>query len=290
MAMQPFHDRDGYIWMDGEMVAWREANVHFLTHGLHYGTQVFEGERVYEGKIFKSRAHSERLIKSADIIYMPMAYSVEEIEEIKREVLAANGLTNAYIRAAAWRGPEQMGIDVTGSKTHMAVAAWEWGSYFDPAMREIGISLGTSRYKKPAPDTAPTNSKCAGLYVLGTMAKHEAQQAGFTDALMYDFEGFIAESSGANLFMVKDGALITPTADRFLNGLTRQTIMELANSLGISVEDRRIMPEELQSAEEVFLTGTAAEVTAVGKIDDIEYGVGSMTKKLHEAYEALVRA
>lgn len=289
MAGIPFDDRDGFIWMNGEMVPWREAKVHFLTHGLHYGTQVFEGERAYEGKIFRSVEHSERLLNSAKIIHMPMEYSVEQIEEIKQQVMEANGLTNAYIRAAAWRGSEQMGIDVDGSYTHVAVAAWDWGSYFDPALRETGIGLKTSQYKKPHPDTAPTESKCAGLYVLGTMAKYEAKQAGYSDALMHDYEGYVAESSGANLFVIKDGALITPIADRFLNGLTRQTVMDLANELGIPVEERRIKPEEMPDMDEVFITGTAAEITAVGKIDDTQYGVGEITKKLHEAYEARVR-
>lgn len=289
MAKQPFHDRDGYIWMDGEMLPWREAKVHYLTHALHYGTQVFEGERAYDGKIFKSEEHSQRLLKSADIIHMPMHYTVEQIEEIKREVMEANGLTNCYIRAGAWRGSEQMGIDVSGSHTHMAVAAWDWGSYFDPEIRKVGISLMTSQYRKPAPDTAPTQSKCAGLYVLGTMAKYEAQQKGFTDAFMHDFEGYVAESSGANIFLIKDGVIHTPIADRFLNGLTRQTVIQLAKDMGITVEERRIKPEEVESFEEIFLTGTAAEITPVGKIDDMTFTPGAITKQLHEAYEAKVR-
>lgn len=289
MGKQPFDDREGYIWMDGKMLPWRDANVHYLTHALHYGTQVFEGERAYDGNIFKSVAHSERLLRSAEIIHMPMEYSVEQIEEIKREVMEANGLENCYIRAAAWRGPEQMGIDVSGSHTHMAVAAWDWGSYFDPEIRERGVSLMTSRYRKPAPDTAPTESKCAGLYVLSTMAKYEAQQKGFTDAFMHDFEGLVAESTGANVFLIKDGALHTPIADRFLNGLTRQTVIDLAGQLGIEVNERRIKPEEVESFEEIFLTGTAAEITPVGKIDDLTFDVGPVTKKLHEAYEARVR-
>lgn len=287
--MQAFHDRDGYIWMDGKMIPWREANTHYLTHALHYGTQVFEGERAYEGNIFKSVEHSERLLKSADIIHMPIHYSVQEIEEIKQEVMEANGLSNAYIRAGAWRGSEQMGIDVTGTETHMAVAVWEWGSYFDPEVREKGVSLMTSQYRKPAPDTAPTQSKCAGLYVLSTMAKYEAQQKGFTDAFMHDFEGYVAESTGANVFLIKDGVIHTPIADRFLNGLTRQTVIGLAKDMGITVEERRIKPEEVETFEEIFLTGTAAEITPVGKIDDHEFAVGPITKQLHEAYEALVR-
>lgn len=289
MADTPFHDRDGYIWIDGEIKPWREVQVHFMTHALHYGTLVFEGERAYEGQIFKSFEHSQRLINSANIIHMDMPWSADEIEQIKREVMEANKLESAYVRAAAWRGSEQMGIDITGTLTHMAVAAWDWGSYFAPEIRETGITLGTSKWRKPAPDTAPVHSKCSGLYVLSTMAKYEAKQNGFTDALMLDYEGLVAESTGANLFAIKDGTLITPIADRFLNGLTRQTIIELAANLNIPVEEKRITPEELKDFEEIFVTGTAAEVTAVSKIDDIEYGVGPLTRKLQEAYEELVR-
>lgn len=288
MATIPYDDRDGFIWMDGKMLPWREAKIHYLTHALHYGTQVFEGERAYNGQIFKSRAHSERLLNSAKIIHMDNPYTVDEIEDIKQEVLKANNLTNAYIRAAIWRGSEQMGIDTAGTKPHLAVAAWDWGSYFDPTVRDTGISLGSVRWAKPAPNTAPTASKCAGLYVLGTMAKAEAKQAGFTDAFMLDHEGYVAESSGANLFFVKDGALHTPIADRFLNGLTRQTIIELAAEQGIEVNERRIKPEELANFEEAFLTGTAAEVTAIGKIDAFAFTVGPTTRKLREAYENLV--
>ncbi len=288
MADIPYDDRDGFIWMNGEMVPWREAQLHFLTHGLHYATQVFEGERAYGGNIFKSREHSDRLINSANILYMDSPNTVDEIEAAKQEVMKANNLTNAYIRAAIWRGSKKMGLDVMGTDICIAIAAWDWGSYFDPKVREVGISLGTSRWKKPAPDTAPTQSKTAGLYSLGTMAKYEAQQAGFTDALMHDFEGYIAESTGANLFAVKDGVIFTPIADRFLNGITRRTVIDLATDMGLTVNEVRIKPEEMSSFDEIFLTGTAAEVTAVGKIDDHQYGVGPITRQLHEAYEALV--
>ncbi|MCF8495905.1 MAG: branched-chain amino acid aminotransferase [Alphaproteobacteria bacterium] len=288
MAQTPYHDRDGFIWMDGKMLPWRDAKVHFLTHALHYGTQVFEGERAYDGKIFKSRQHSQRLINSAKILYMDMPVGVEEIEDIKYQVLKANGLDNAYVRAAAWRGSEQMGIDVAGTEIHVAVAAWDWGQYFSPG--DAGISLGTSRWRKPAPDTAPTNAKTASLYNLSCLAKFEAKQSGFADALMLDYEGFVAESTGANLFAVQDERLITPLADRFLNGLTRQTVIEIAAELDISVEQRRIKPEELSDFEEIFVTGSAAELTAVGKIDTHEYRVGPVTKKLQAAYSALVRS
>lgn len=292
MTNPTFADRDGYIWMNGEMLPWREAKLHYLTHALHYATCVFEGERAYNGKIFKSRKHSERLIKSADIIYMEMNYSADDLEEIKKEVLKVNKLENCYLRAAAWRGAEKLGIEITGTKTHMAVAAWDWGSYFPPEIREKGITLGTSRWAKPAPNTAPTQSKCAALYVLSTMAKKEAQDKGFTDALMYDYEGYVAESTGANLFAVKDGALFTPIADRFLNGLTRQTVIDLAKQRGIEVIEKRIKPEELSSFDEIFLTGTAAEITPVGKIDELTFAVGdhTVTRKLHHDYEELVNA
>lgn len=288
MALIPFDDRDGYIWMDGRMLSWREAKIHYLTHALHYGTQVFEGERAYSGTIFKNTQHSERLLNSADIIHMDMDYTAAEIDDIKMEVLKANGLENAYIRAAAWRGAEQMGIDVAGTKTHMAVAAWEWGSYFDPAVREKGISLKSTKWRKPAPDTAPTAAKTASLYNLSCMVKIEVKQAGYTDALMLDHEGYVAESTGANFFAVKDGVLITPLADRFLNGITRQTVMEIARDLGVTVDERRVRPEELDGFEEIFLTGTAAELTVVGKIDDRTYAVGPVTRKLQDAYSDLV--
>jgi branched-chain amino acid aminotransferase len=288
MTLIPFDDRDGYIWMDGEMLPWREAKVHFLTHALHYGTQVFEGERAYTGKIFKSREHSERLIRSANIIYMDMQYSAEQICDIKYEVLKANNLENAYIRAAAWRGAEQMGIDVEGTQTHIAVAAWDWGSYFDPAVRETGISLKSTKWHKPSPNCAPTTAKTASLYNLSCMIKLEVKKDGYTDAFMLDHEGFIAESTGANIFLMRDGVIHTPIADRFLNGITRQTIIALAKDMGLTVEERRIKPEELDSFDEIFLTGSAAEVTAVGKIDDKTFTVGPITRKLRDAYEDLV--
>jgi branched-chain amino acid aminotransferase len=288
MALIPFDDRDGYIWMDGKMMPWRDAKVHYLTHALHYGTQVFEGERAYNGNIFKCTKHSERLIKSADVILMEMHYTPAEIDEIKKEVLKANKLENAYIRAAAWRGAEQMGIDVAGTQTHMAVAAWEWGSYFDPAVREKGISLKSTHWRKPAPDMAPTQAKTASLYNLSCIVKIEVKKAGYTDALMLDYEGNIAESTGANFFAVKDGVLLTPIADRFLNGLTRQTVIDIAKELGIPVIERRLKPEELDGFQEIFLTGSAAELTAVGKIDERNYQVGQITRSLQEAYTDLV--
>lgn len=288
--MSSFEDRDGWIWKDGEFLPWREANIHVLTHGLHYASSVFEGERAYNGKIFKSRQHSERLIKSADILGMKMSYTADQIEEIKYETLKKNNLTDAYIRPVAWRGGEQMGISAQQTLTHLAVACWEWPSYFPPEIREEGISLITSPWHKPAANTAPTQSKAAGLYMIGTMSKHWAEDKGYTDALMLDYRGNVVEATGANFFMVKDGTLITPPPDCFLNGITRQAIIELAHEHNVPFEERMITPDELPSAQEIFITGTAAEVTAVGKIDDVTFTVGPITRKLRDAYETLVRA
>lgn len=285
---KPIDDRDGFIWMDGKMLPWREAKVHALTHALHYATQVFEGERAYNGRIFISEAHTKRLFKSGEIIYLPIPYSFEQIEDAKREIIEANKLTNAYMRVMAWRGSESLGVDFTVTKPHLMIAAWDWGSYFSPEIRDIGISLKTSKWRKPTPDSAPIHSKSSCLYNLNCMVKYESMQAGYADGLMHDFEGNIAECTGANIFFIKDGVLITPIADRFLNGLTRQTVLGLARDLGITIDERRIKPSELSSFEEVFVTGSAAEVTAVGKIDDIQYKVGPVTRRLREAYEDLV--
>lgn len=291
MAIQPYHDRDGFIYMDGQLVPWRDAKVHYLTHALHYGTCVFEGERAYNGKIFKSKDHTQRLFRSAEIIRMDMsAFDADTINAAKEEVLKANNLSNAYIRVAAWRGSEQMGIDISKTVTHLAIAAWDWGKYFDPSVAEKGISLMTSPWVRPAPNMAPVHSKAASNYNMGCIAKSEATDKGFTDVLINDFEGNLAECSGANLFLVIDGAIHTPTADRFLNGITRQTVMQLAQDMGINVTERRIKPEELDHAQEVFVTGSAAEVTPIGRIDERHYDVGPITKKLMDAYSALVHS
>jgi branched-chain amino acid aminotransferase len=289
MASPDFSDRDGLIWLNGKIVPWREAKVHILTHGLHYASAVFEGERCYSGNIFKSTAHSERLIRSAELIDMKMTMAVEQINDAKEEILAANKLKDAYIRPVAWRGSEQMGISAQATLTHVAIACWEWPSYFSPEMREKGISLQTGKWRTPAPDTAPTASKASCLYATHTMSKHAAEHNGYNDALMLDYRGLVAEATGANLFMVKDGQIKTPIPDCFLNGLTRQTVIQLAKDLGLPIEEARIKPEELAGADEVFLTGTAAEVTAVGKIDDATYKVGPATRQLRDAYESLVR-
>ncbi|PCJ99882.1 MAG: branched-chain amino acid aminotransferase [Zetaproteobacteria bacterium] len=290
MSVLPFDERDGFIWIDGEIKPWREAKIHVLSHGMHYASSVFEGERMYDGKIFKSREHSERFHKSAEILGMKIQISIDELEEIKYDICKRNDLTSAYIRPVAWRGGEQMGVSAKLTKTHVAVAAWAWGSYFDAEKRNTGISLKTSQWRKPAPDTAPTQSKAAGLYMIATMSKHAVEDDGFDDALMLDYRGYVAEASAANFFAVKDGVLITPTPDCFLNGLTRQTVIALAKDMGIPFEERHIKPEELGGFQEIFVTGTAAEVTAVGQIDDHKYSVGPITKRLREAYETLVRS
>jgi len=275
--------------MNGEIIPWREAKVHVLTHGLHYASSVFEGERAYSNNIFLCQEHSERFIRSADLIDMKMPLTADQINEAKREILAANKLTDAYIRPVAWRGSEQLGISAQQTKTHIAIACWEWPSYFGAEAREKGISLQTAKWRAPMPNTATTASKAAGLYATHTMSKHAAEAAGYTDALMLDYRGLVAEATGANIFMVKDGQIKTPDPDCFLNGLTRQTVIKLAQELKIPLEVCRITPEELKSADEVFLTGTAAEVTAVGKIDDTQYTVGPVTRELRETYESLVR-
>lgn len=287
---QAFSDRDGLIWMDGKILPWREANVHILTHGLHYASAVFEGERTYSGNIFKDKEHSERLIRSAQLIDMKMTMTADEISRAKREILDANKLTDAYIRPVAWRGSEQMGISAQATLTHVAIACWEWPSYFSPEMREKGISLQTAKWRAPMPDTAPVASKAACLYATHTMSKHAAEANGYTDALMLDYRGLVAEATGANIFVIKDGAIKTPIPDCFLNGLTRQTVIQLAKDLKLPIEEARITPEELHKADEIFLTGTAAEVTAVGKIDNTEFKVGPVTRQLRQTYEDLVRS
>jgi len=286
----PFDQRDGFIWMDGKIVEWKDTKVHVLSHGMHYGSAVFEGERMYNGKIFKCREHSERLHNSAKILDMEVPISVEELDKLKYEVCEKNGLKEAYVRPIAWRGGEQMGISAQKTRTHLAIAAWSWGTYFDAEKRDKGISLKTAKWRRPPAECAPTQSKAAGLYMIATLSKHSVEREGYDDALFLDHRGYVSEATGANLFAIKDGKLITPTPDNFLNGLTRQTVIELAEEHNIPVEVRHIMPDELGSFEEIFLTGTAAEVTAVGKIDEHSYTVGPVTRKLREAYEALVRS
>jgi branched-chain amino acid aminotransferase len=285
---RPFDDRDGWIWFDGKLVPWREANVHILTHAMHYASSVFEGQRAYGGVIFKLSEHSARLRNSAAILGFDLPWSVEQIDAACNEVLKANGLVDAYIRPVAWRGSEQMGVSAQATKPHLAIAAWEWGKYFDPAIAEKGIRLDLAPWRRPAPYTAPTQSKAAGLYMICTMSKHHAEKRGYHDALMLDWRGQVAEATGANAFFVKDGALHTPTPDCFLDGITRRTVIDLARRRGIEVVERAIWPEELEGFEQFFLTGSAAEVTFVGSAGPWNFEVGELSRQLQRDYDDLV--
>jgi branched-chain amino acid aminotransferase len=288
MATVPFDKREGFIWMDGKLIPWADAQVHVLTHALHYGSSVFEGERAYGGKIFECRKHSERLIKSAAILDMEVPFTAAEIDAAKKATLKANKQTDAYVRPIVWRGSETMGVAAQSSKIHLAVATWEWPSYFDPAQRMKGIRLGMAEYRRPDPKTAPSEAKAAGLYMICTISKHKAEREGFNDALMLDWKGRVAECTGANIFFIKDGVIHTPKADCFLDGITRRTVIKLARKNGMKVVQRRIKPEELSTFNECFITGTAAEVTPVGEIAGIKYTPGNMTKTLIDAYSAAV--
>ena len=284
-----YDDRDGKIWMDGKLVEWRDANVHILTHALHYASSVFEGERAYNGKIFKSVQHSERLIASANALDMPMPYSVDEIEAAKYETLKASGLDDAYVRVVVWRGSgEDMGVASAKNPVRMAVAVWGWGAYYGDAKMQ-GAKLDIAEWKRPSPETIPVHAKAAGLYMICTISKHKAEAKGCSDALFMDYRGYVAEATGANVFFVKDGEVHTPLADSFLNGITRQTVIQMLKDKGINVNERRIKPEEMADFEQCWLTGTAAEVTPVGQIGDYMFEVGDLTRDIAESYERLVR-
>ncbi|MBF9037802.1 MAG: branched-chain amino acid aminotransferase [Paracoccaceae bacterium] len=285
-----YDNRDGKIWLDGALVDWREANVHILTHAMHYASSVFEGERAYGGKIFLSRAHSERLHFSAGQLDFEIPFTVDQIETAKAEVLTANGLSDAYVRAVAWRGAgEDMGVSSRRNPVRLAIAAWGWGNYYGDAKTK-GAKLDIARWKRPSPETAPSHAKAAGLYMICTMSKHEAEAKGCSDAMMFDYRGYVAEATGANIFFVKDGEVHTPKPDCFLNGLTRQTVIGMLNDRQIKLHERHIMPEELESFEQCWLTGTAAEVTPVGQIGSFNFDVGALTRDISDAYEKLVRA
>jgi len=283
-----YDDRDGWIWLDGKLVPWREASVHVLTHGLHYASSVFEGQRAYNGEIFKLTEHSERLRRSASLLGFELPWSTQEIDAACREVLQANGMTDAYMRPVAWLGSEKMGVSPTGAKPHLAIAAWHWGKYFDPAKFDGGIRLTIAPWRRPAPYTAPTASKAAGLYMIAMMSKQHAESTGYDDAMMFDWRGRVAEATGANIFFVRDGALHTPVPDCFLDGITRRTVMDLARRRGAEVHEREIWPDELESFEQCFLTGTAAEVTPVGLIGPWNFMVGDLTRQLAQDYDDLV--
>ena len=285
-----YDDRDGKIWFDGNFVDWRDANVHVLTHAMHYASSVFEGERAYNGKIFKSVEHSERFKKSANLIDFEIPYTVEEIENAKYQALEKNGLSDAYVRAFAWRGAgEDMGVASSRNPVRVAVAVWSWGNYYGDAKFK-GAKLDIAKWRRPDPATAPSQAKAAGLYMIATMSKHAAEDKGCSDAMMFDYRGYVAEATGANMFFVKDGEVHTPKPDAFLNGITRQTVIDLLKKKGISVIERHIMPDELEGFEQCWLTGTAAEVTPVGQIGDYTFEVGALTKEISESYDQLVRS
>ncbi len=285
----PYHDRDGFIWFDGKLVPWREANLHVLSHGLHYASAVFEGERAYGGQIFKLHEHSQRLIDSARMLDFEIPYTVDQIDAACNETMKANNLVDCYVRPIAWRGSEQMGVAAQLNKIHLAIATWEWGSYFDPQERLRGIRIGLAQYRRPDPATIPAKAKATGLYMICTNEKHRAEKAGYADALMYDWRGRVAECTGANIFFVKDGALHTPTPDCFLDGITRRTVMELAKRRGIAINERTIMPEELPGFTECFIVGTAAEVTPVREIGPYNYQPGRISEQLLNDYMAAVQ-
>ncbi len=289
MSATPFDQRDGWIWYDGQIVPWKDAQLHVLSHGLHYGSSVFEGERAYGGEVFKSTEHSERLKKSAEILDFEIPYSVAEIDAAKRLVLEKNGQRDAYLRPVAWRGSEMMGVAAQHNKIHLAIAAWDWPSYFDPAQKMKGIRIDMAEYRRPDPATAPSAAKAAGLYMICTISKHKAERKGYADALMLDWQGRVAECTGANVFFTRDGIIHTPLADCFLDGITRRTVIDLARRRGIEVAERRIMPEELSSFNECFITGTAAEVTPVAEIGPYTYQPGNISKTLMEDYMAEVQ-
>jgi branched-chain amino acid aminotransferase len=285
-----YDDRDGWIWMDGTLVPWRDAKVHVLTHALHYASAVFEGERCYNGRIFKGHEHSLRLLRSGELLDMTIPWTAEAIDAAKDAVLKANGWTDAYVRAIAWRGAgEDMGVASKRNPIRLAVAAWEWGNYYGDAKMK-GARLDIAKWKRPSPETIPSEAKAAGLYMICTMSKHAAEAKGCSDAMMLDFRGYVAEATGANIFFVRDGEVHTPKADCFLNGITRQTVIGMLRDRQIKVHERHIMPEELEGFQQCWLTGTAAEVTPVGQIGDYRFEVGELTRMIATEYEKTVRA
>jgi branched-chain amino acid aminotransferase len=285
----PFDQREGSLWYDGHLVPWGSAKTHVLTHGLHYGSCVFEGERIYNGRIYKLEEHTARLFESARILGMHIPFTQNAISKACMEAAQAQGIVDGYIRPVVFRGSEQMSVSAQNSHIHVAVAAWQWPSYFDPAEKLKGIRLTVSNWKRPAPDTAPTQAKAAGLYMICTISKHDAEAQGYADALMYDYRGYVAEATGANVFFVKDGELHTPTPDCFLNGLTRQSVIAIAKARQIKVVERHIKPEELTGFSECFLTGSAAEVTPVSEIGSWRFKPGALTETLMTAYADEVR-
>lgn len=289
MTIIPYDDRDGTIWFDGKLVPWRDAKIHVLTHALHYASCVFEGEKIYNGRIFKLREHSQRLIDSGRMLGFEIPWTLAQLEEASTATVKAQGLQQGYVRPVAWRGPEQMGVAAQATKIHMAIAAWDWGAYFSAEARFKGLRLSWAKWVRPAPNTAPTAAKAAGLYMICTLSKHAAEADGYDDALMLDWRGRIAEATGANIFLVIDGELHTPTPDCFLDGITRRTVMGLARARQLKVVERAIMPEELATAQEVFLTGTAAEITPVSEIGEYKFTPGKVCRMLIEDFDRLTQ-
>jgi branched-chain amino acid aminotransferase len=289
MALVPYHDRDGWIWFDGKMVPWREAQVHILTHAMHYASAVFEGERAYGGEVFKLSEHSQRLIDSGKMLDFDVPFTVAEIDQACRDTIKANNQVDCYVRPIAWRGSEMMGVSAQQSKIHLAIATWEWGSYFDPVAKMKGIRLARAHYRRPDPATIPCKAKATGLYMICTIEKHRAEKAGYADAMMLDWRGHVAECTGANMFFVKDGEIHTPTPDCFLDGITRRTVIELAKKRQMKVVERTIMPDELSSFSECFIVGTAAEVTPVSEIGEFTFKPGAITETLLTDYMAAVQ-
>lgn len=290
MSIIPFDQREGYIWMNGEFVPWQDARLHVLSHGLHYGGAVFEGERCYDGQVFKLKEHGERLHTSAEMVGFEIPYSAQKMDDAVLELLEKQGLRDAYVRRVAWRGSEMMAISAQHNTIHTAIAIWEWPRMFNKEIQEKGVRLKTSNWKRPSPETAPCHAKAAGLYMICTMSKHAAEREGYNDALMLDWRGYVAEATGANIFLVYNGEIHTPTPDCFLNGITRQTVIGLLKAGGYNVVERHIRPEELASADEIFITGSAAEVTAVGGIDDLTFEVGPITRQMQNDYRDAVHS
>jgi branched-chain amino acid aminotransferase len=289
MTVIPFDDRDGWIWLDGEFVPWREAKLHVLTHGLHYASAVFEGARMYGGVIFELTEHTKRLHRSAEILDFTIPYSVEEIDNACNETCAKNGLADCYVRPIAWRGSEMIGVSAQNTRIHLSIAVWDWPSYFNPEEKKRGIRLTYAKYRRPSPETEPVHSKATGLYMICTLSKHAAEREGYADALMLDWRGYIAESTGANIFLVRDGVIHTPTPDCFLDGITRRTVIKIARERGFEVVERHIPAEELATFSEVFICGTAAEVTPVAEIGEHRFRPGNISLSLMDDYAKLVR-
>jgi len=284
-----FDNRDGYIWFNGELVDWPDVKLHVLSHALHYASSVFEGERVYNKKIFKLEEHTERLFYSAERMDMKIPYTQDQLNEACKEIVKKNSIIDGYVRPIAWRGAEMMGVSAQSTKINLAIAVWEWPSYFDPEQRLKGIRLTLSKWKRPSPETIPCDTKAAGLYMICTLSKHDAEKLGYADALMLDYENYVAEATGANVFFIKDGEIHTPKPDCFLDGITRRTVIDIAKKRGIKVIERKILPDEMSDFSECFLTGTAVEVTPVSEIAEFKFTPGEITKNLMEDYLNLVK-